>query len=144
VAHLEAIWRKRAHRGPMDPLDAAELVAEVGLAGNANRGGRRQVSVISAEAWERATAALGCDVDPAARRANLLVRGLELRESRDRTLLIGACRILVGGETRPCYRMDEAAPGLQDALRPEWRGGVYGQVLEGGTIRIGDPVGWLD
>ncbi len=144
MARVEAIWRKRARRGPMDPLEGAELVADVGLAGSANQGGRRQVTVISVEAWERATAALGREVDPAARRANLLVRGIELRDSRDRTLLVGACRILVGGETKPCNRMDEAAWGLQEALRPEWRGGVYGRVLEGGLIRLGDPVRWLD
>jgi MOSC domain-containing protein YiiM len=128
----------------MDPLEDAELVADAGLADNANQGGRRQVTVISVEAWERATAALGREVDPAARRANLLVRGIDLRDSRDRTLVVGACRILVGGETRPCDRMDEAAWGLQEALRPEWRGGVYGRVLEGGPIRLGDPVRWLD
>jgi len=128
----------------MDPLEGAELLADAGLAGNANQGGRRQVTVISVEAWERATAALGREVDPAARRANLLVRGIELRDSRDRTLVVGACRILVGGETRPCNWMDEAAWGLQEALRPEWRGGVYGRVLEGGPIRLGDPVRWLD
>jgi MOSC domain-containing protein YiiM len=128
----------------MDPLTAAELVAEAGLLGNANQGGRRQVTVISAEAWERATAELGRRVEPAARRANLMVRGLELRETRDRTLVVGSCRILVGGETRPCNRMDEAAQGLQEALRPGWRGGVYGRVVEGGPIRVGDPVGWLE
>ena len=144
MARLETIWRKRARRGPMDPLEDAELVADAGLADNANQGGRRQVTVISVEAWERATAALGREVDPAARRANLLVRGIDLRDSRDRTLVVGACRILVGGETRPCDRMDEAAWGLQEALRPEWRGGVYGRVLEGGPIRLGDPVRWLD
>ncbi len=141
---LEAIWRKRAHRGPMDPLELAELVTERGLDGNANQGGRRQVTIVDAAAWERAIAELGRFVDPANRRANLLVRGLELRETRGRTLRVGACRILVGGETTPCHRMDEAADGLQEALRSEWRGGVFGRVLEGGTIAVGDPVRWLD
>lgn len=82
-------------------------------------------------------------MSPDARRANLLVRGIELRETRERTLAVGSVRILVGGETTPCYRMDEAADGLQEALRPEWRGGVYGRVVEGGTIEVGDPVRWM-
>lgn len=140
---LEAIWRKRARRGPMDPLDRAELVAERGLVGNADQGGRRQVTIISAEAWERAEADLGRRVSPDARRANLLVQGIELRDTRERTLAVGGVRILVGGETKPCYRMDEAADGLQEALRPEWRGGVYGRVVEGGAIEVGDPVRWM-
>ena len=38
--------------------------------------------------------------------------------------------------------MDEAWPGLQKALRPEWRAGACAQVLEGGEIRIGDEVEW--
>ncbi len=81
-------------------------------------------------------------MDPSARRANLLVRGVELAASEGRVLAVGSCRILVRGETRPCDRMDEAADGLQEALRPEWRGGVYGEVLEGGELSVGDPVGW--
>ncbi|HKK28579.1 MAG TPA: MOSC domain-containing protein [Gemmatimonadota bacterium] len=140
---LEAIWRKRARRGPMDPLDRAELVAGRGLVGNADQGGRRQVTIVAAEAWERAEADLGRRVGPDARRANLLVRGIELRDTRERTLAVGSVRILVGGETTPCYRMDEAADGLQEALRPEWRGGVYGRVVEGGAIEVGDPVRWM-
>jgi MOSC domain-containing protein YiiM len=143
AGRLEAIWRKRAHRGSMDPVEGAALLAGLGLDGSANRGGRRQVTVLSAEAWERATAEVGIALNPAARRANLFVRGLDLRESRGRTLVVGMCRILVGGETTPCYRMDEAAQGLQEALRPEWRGGVFGQVVEGGSVRVGDPVRWL-
>jgi MOSC domain-containing protein YiiM len=38
--------------------------------------------------------------------------------------------------------MDEAAPGLQAALGPDWRGGVFTQVLTGGVIRVGDHVDW--
>jgi MOSC domain-containing protein YiiM len=38
--------------------------------------------------------------------------------------------------------MDEAHDGLREALSADWRGGVYGKVLEGGPIRIGDPVRW--
>ena len=43
---LVAIWRKRARRGPMDGALAGELVAGRGLAGNADQGRRRQVTLI--------------------------------------------------------------------------------------------------
>ncbi len=141
---LEAIWIKRARGGPMDRADAARLVAGSGIEGNANQGGRRQVTIIEREVWERHTAALGVQLDPAARRANLMVSGLPLAGTRGRTLRIGACRIHIRGETRPCHILDDAAQGLQDALREDWGGGSFGEVLDDGEIRVGDPVTFID
>jgi MOSC domain-containing protein YiiM len=126
----------------MDARRRATAVAGRGLEGNANQGGRRQVTLLAEEAWARVQAELGQAVEPAARRANLLVRGLELSGARARVLRVGPCRILVHGETRPCRRMDEASPGLFAALEPDWRGGIYGEVLSGGEIVLGDPVAW--
>lgn len=143
-ARLEAIWLKRAKRGPMDARERATAVAERGLAGNANQGGHRQVTLIEAEKWRAVEAELGHAVDPRTRRANLLVSGIDLRNCRDRVLRIGACRLLLLGETRPCRQMDEAVPGLQQALDPDWRGGAYGRVLAGGELAVGDGVEWED
>lgn len=126
----------------MEPLQAARLVEGKGLEGNVPQGGRRQVTVIAREAWERVEEELGQSVDPSARRANLMVAGVELAQTEGRILEVGGCRIVVRGETRPCDRMDEQADGLQEVLRPGWRGGVYGQVLRGGAIEVGDPVRW--
>ncbi len=142
TGRLETIWIKRAHRGPMDAREGGRMIAGEGLEGNAERGGKRQVTILSADAWAKVEAELGAEVDPRARRANLFVRGVDLEESRGRTLEVGRCRILVGGETRPCRRMDDARPGLQAALGPEWRAGAYGEVVEGGEIAVGDPVRW--
>jgi MOSC domain-containing protein YiiM len=138
---LEAIWLKRARLGPMDPVPAATLVPGRGLAGNANQGGRRQVAILSREAWEELMAELGADLDPAARRANLLVSGVALQRSRGRELRVGPARIRLLGELTPCERMDEALPGLQEALRRGWRGGAFGEVIEGGVVRVGDLSG---
>jgi MOSC domain-containing protein YiiM len=145
-ARLRAIWIKRAKLGPMDPVDRATLVAGAGLVGNADQGRRRQVTVIAAEGWRDALAAVGpgVELDPSARRANLLVSGVELAGSRGRVLRVGGCRLRVLGETRPCERMERALPGLKAALEPKWRGGVFGEVLDDGAIAVGDPVGWED
>ena len=141
---LEAIWIKRAHRGPMDPVVEARLVAGQGVAGSVDRSRRRQVTVLTREAWERCMAELDADIDPSARRANLLVSGVDLERTRERVLLVGDARLLIGGEVTPCERMDEALPGLRAALRPSWRAGAFAQVLEDATIHVGDAVRWAD
>ena len=141
---LEAIWLKRMKRGPMDPVDQAQLIAGRGLVGNANQGGKRQVTIIEQDVWENLMAALGADLDPSARRANLMVSGLKLADSRHKILQIGSCRIRIYGETKPCEQMDEAFPGLQDAMRDKWYGGAFGEVLDDGNIIVGDLVAWVE
>ncbi len=141
---VEAIWIKRAHRGPMDPAERAALEVGLGIAGNADRGGRRQVTIMSREEWNARVSGLHPRPDPSVRRANILVGGIELVNSRDRVLAIGDCRVRVLGETKPCERMDEACAGLTDALHPDWGGGAFGEVLKGGEIAVGDPVSWSE
>ena len=126
----------------MDPRGAATLVTGKGLAGNANQGGRRQVTLITEESWAEATAALGRPLSPDTRRANLLLSGLRLEGTRGRILRIGSTRLRIWSECAPCYQMDEAWPGLQKALRPHWRAGACAEVVEGGEIRVGDEVAW--
>lgn len=142
---LRAIWVKRFKKGPMDPRDAAILVAGQGLLGNANKGGRRQVILLEEEAWADALAEipnLSVPLDPSTRRANLLVSGFPLEGTRGRTLRIGPARLRIWSECTPCYQMDEACAGLQAALRPHWRGGACAEVIEGGEIKVGDEIVW--
>lgn len=139
---VEAIWIKRARRGPMDRVAEATLVEAHGIVGNADQGLRRQVTLLESEAWRACMEELGVDRDPALRRANVLLSGVSLAHTRDRVLAIGDTRLLIGGEVTPCKRMEESLAGLQAALRPDWRGGVFSQVLVGGVIRVGDRVEW--
>ena len=140
MSRLEQIWIKRVHRGPMDPAQKASVVAGKGIVGNANQGGRRQVTIVSSRHWEEVTAPLGHTPDPRLRRANLLVSDVDFTQARGRILKIGAIRIRIFNETRPCEQMDEAAPGLQAAMSVPFGGGAFGEVLDDGEIAIGDSV----
>ena len=143
AGRLEAIYVKREKRGPMDAVRVARLVQGRGLEGNANQGGKRQVTILEREVWEALMASLGGELSPARRRANLLVSGVRLEASGGRVLQVGGHRIRILGETRPCERMDEALRGLRAAMTGNWRGGAYGEVLDDGEIQVGDSVGWV-
>ncbi len=137
---LEAIWLKPMRKRPMKPVESANLVANRGLLSSADQNGRRQVTVISQERWRAVQGQLGHHVDPALRRANLMVSGIDLTDSRGKRLRIGSCLIEIWGQTRPCRLMDESHPGLQDALHADWGGGVFGIILEGGDVHVNDAV----
>ena len=139
---LDRIFIKRMHRGPMDSRPRATLIAGRGIEGNADQRGRRQVTLIARERWDELMAGLDLSLDPASRRANLVVTGIDFEGSSGKVLRIGACRVRLIGETRPCERMDEAATGLRAKMRERWGGGAYGEVLDDGEIAVGDEVRW--
>ena len=140
MSRLEQIWIKRMRRGPMDPAERVRVVAGKGIVGNANQGGKRQVTIVSSKHWSNVTAPLGDTPDPRLRRANLLVSDVDFQDSQGRILKIGGVRIRIYGETRPCEQMEAAVPGLKSAMSVPWGGGAFGEVLDDGEIAVGDPV----
>jgi MOSC domain-containing protein YiiM len=143
-ARPRGVLKAIAHR-PTDGQPMTEVREIIVLAGRGpevenRKPGKREITLLSAESWAAACRDLGVDLPWWRRRANLLIEGLDLSATIGRTLFIGSIRIQVHGETKPCGLMDQQHAGLRQALVPDCRGGVYGQVLAGGTIRVGDPV----
>jgi MOSC domain-containing protein YiiM len=122
----------------MEQIDEARLAPDFGVEGDARgKPGRRQVTILFLEDWAAACFALGAERPWITRRANLLVEGLYNPRAAGGTLAIGKARLLITGECDPCQKMDAAWPGLQDALKPNWRGGLTATVIEGGDIETG-------
>jgi MOSC domain-containing protein YiiM len=142
MGRLVKVYIKRWHGGPMDSQTTATLETGRGIVGNADRGGRRQVTLLSEERWAELMRQVGASLGAEARRANLVLAGISLENTRGRMLIVGRCRLRIGGETRPCEQMEEAAKGLQAAMRENWGGGAFAEVIDGGTVTVGDAVTW--
>jgi MOSC domain-containing protein YiiM len=142
-AKVSAIAIKPGHRAPMAEVPEV-VVTEEGLSGSAWATSVRRVTLLFAEQWEEVQRELGAELPWHIRRANVLVSGLHPRDVLKKRVRLGEIELRIHGETKPCGRMDEAHPGLRGALKPDYRGGVYGTVLKPGRIAIGDTVTVLD
>jgi len=128
----------------MDARQSATLIEGRGVEGSVDRSSRRQVTLIEREVWDALMRETGSNAPPSTRRANLMVSGISLADTRKRVLKIGGTRVEITGETKPCERMEEAVPGLRAIMYDNWRGGAFAKVLTGGEIRVGDVVEWED
>ncbi len=143
MARLIGIAYKAKHEAPMETTRSARIEVETGLSGDYSGKlfKKRQVTVLTKEAWDAACADLGETLGWTTRRANLFVEGLpSLANSKGRRLRIGGALLEITEETEPCHRMDEARYGLRKALESDWRGGVCCRVVESGDIAEGDAV----
>ena len=131
----------------METLDSVGVSVERGIEGDCRGlfkpGGknRRQVTVMEAGDWAVAAAQVGTDLAWWNRRVNLLVDGVDLPQTAGARFRIGDDVILeITIECEPCNRMDALADGLQEALKPDWRGGACTRVISGGHITVGDQI----
>jgi len=145
MAELVGIAVREKSRAPMAEAAAAAVSLEAGVEGDARgKAGPRQVTVLGEEGWRAACAELDEALPWTLRRANLLVRGVDLRGSAGRRLAVGPVVLEVSEECAPCQVMDAQQPGLRRALEPDWRAGVACRVVTPGPLALGDPVAFLD
>lgn len=124
---------------PMESRDTIELTSKEGVVGDFGKSMKRQVTILSLEDWEESILEVAdSSLDWTTRRAQVLVTGVELRGFVGKTISLGTSRVTILGEVPPCYKMEGVCEGLEQALSPNWRGGVYGKVNESGVVRVGD------
>ncbi len=137
---VRAIAFRSTDRDPMREIEECRVLVNRGLELENRPPGRRSLTLLSRESWFDTCRDLGADLPWWMRRANLLVEGLDLAATIGHTVEIGTIRVYIHDETRPCKLMDEQHEGLRAALKGEFRGGVFGQVLNEGIIRVGDEI----
>jgi MOSC domain-containing protein YiiM len=135
-ARIVSIQLCPGHRQDMELLSSAALVKGVGLEGDkhANPASRRQVLLADKEALD----AVG--LTPGTIKENVTVEGVDVRGLPVGTRVRRGARAILEITTicEPCFRMDEIREGLRSEL--EGRRGMNSVVVEGGTIRVGDPI----
>ncbi len=135
-----AVWLRARPGAAPQAQPHLEVQAGHGVIGDHTLGRKRHLTLIFADEWAQACAALGREVDPAGRRANVLLSGRGSLDLIGRRVRIGEVELHIEGETRPCATMELAAVGLMAALEPAGRAGVWGRALTGGRLRIGQAL----
>ncbi len=143
---LLGIAVKSGKRVPMQEVAAAEVTTESGIVGDWRGDGgaqrKRQITILSRDPWQIVCQELNHVLPWTTRRANLFIDDFVFNpQDKGASLFIGEkIQLMITGETEPCKRMDEAYPGLRQALTPNWRAGVTCRVIRGGTMRVGDQI----
>ncbi len=164
AATVVALHRAPEHRFSKDAVDTVELVAGIGVVGDAHAGSTvrhrsrvavdptqpnlRQVHLLATESLAAAAAA-GFAVAPGALGENVTTAGLELMTLPVGTLLrLGeSALVALTGLRNPCAQLNGLQPGLHayaaerdDAGRFVRGAGVMAVVVQGGLVRRGDAI----
>ena len=100
----------------------------------------RQVTLVEGEVLDRLKRDHGLIVRPEDCRRNVVTRGIELNPLVGRELMVGPVRVMVHRLCQPCRYIEKLLnqPGLYERW---WDyGGLRCEILDGGTIRVGDAV----
>ena len=130
-----ALFRSGGKGDAMEPLTEAELIADLGFAGDRKTrpGSKRQVLLLDMETVEEFGFHPG-DLDE-----NITTRGLAINAlRRGQQIRVGDVILKVTIECPACYKLEARRPGLEEAMRH--RRGMMTRVLQGGSIRVGDAV----
>lgn len=143
MGRIEAIYLAAEHGQMPHPVESVVGQAGKGLEGDRNFGDPDpdscDITLIEAETFESQSAQHGLDLDPAAARRQVLVRGIDLGDFVGRRFQVG--ELVCEGEERcePCNHLAKLV-GTQVVLRGLLHSGLRARILKGGMIRVGDEV----
>lgn len=129
-----------ANRQSMVRVTSSIAAVAGSLEGDHGSSRQRGITFLAVGDWCRVCAELETELPWYVRRANVLLDADSLVSLIGCRLHIGDLLLQVHCETEPCGRMDEIHAGLCEVLRPDCRAGVYGEVLQGGCLSVGDTV----
>lgn len=138
---VESIHVAKGARLPMRSHDRVEVEAGKGIVGDRYHGTRhRHVTLQSRSALDDAAASYGAPVPSELTRRNITITHGDVTRVPGEQLRVGDDVLLeVVRVAAPCKLLDDTiGAGAQEALRR--RAGTVFRVLEGGTVRVGDPV----
>lgn len=146
---VELIHIAAAEGEPMQALAQARAIAGVGLEGDryatevghysGSREVGRHLTLIEAEVIEGLAADHGILLGPGQTRRNLTTRGIRLNDLVGVHFRVGEVQCRGTEPCEPCQYMADLVG--KPVLRPlVGRGGLRAQILEGGTIHVGDSV----
>ena len=134
---------------PMNSIDEVRAVAGKGLEGDRyfaqagtfskTAGSGREVTLIEAEAIEAIERDYGTKIEYKDARRNIVTRGVALNHLVGKEFRVGEVVIRGVRLNEPCNHLasltnEKVKPGLVH------RGGLRGEILNDGTIRVGDSV----
>jgi MOSC domain len=150
TGRVVAIYVAPTAGAPMEARDAVDATAGVGLAGDryalgtgkysdTNRG-PRDVTLIEREAIDAVRAEDGVPVTEAETRRNVVTEGVPLNHLVGRTFRVGAVTLRGLRLSEPCAYLEQLT-GLEGVNRAfVHRGGLRAEIVDGGELRVGDPV----
>ena len=142
--NLEWIGLRPERRARMHTVAKVMALEKRGLEGDhrtgKSPGSGRQVTLISREFIRQTAHFLGQEeIDPALRRRNLVVSGINLNALRHQRFSIGDALFEAGALCHPCSRM-ESALGKGGVAAMLGHGGLCCKILRGGEIAVGQKV----
>jgi hypothetical protein len=97
----------------------------------------QDITLIEAEALDELEAR-GTPIPPEQARRNIVTRGIDLDALIGKPFRIGEVHCFGQRRAEPCAHLERLVPGALRGL--VHRGGIRADILEGGTIRVGDAI----
>jgi MOSC domain-containing protein YiiM len=140
--------------GDLVELPVANLIAEHGIEGDrycrtASPPNFNQISLVESEAVASFAAELAVEIDPCEVRRNIVTREISLNNLVGKRFRLGNVEAIGTELAEPCKWIADiliARYGLEDVKAKHivssllHRGGLYARVLQGGSVRAGDPI----